>query len=69
MQADPSMCHCNGGKRGGQELNYISDVDVMYVLGDSPAQQNGGEPQSAEMVERATKMANINQRSVLKSGQ
>ena len=53
------LCVIAMGKTGGQELNYISDVDVMYVLGDFPAQQNGGESQSAEMLERATKMANI----------
>ena len=53
------LCVIAMGKTGGQELNYISDVDVMYVLGDSPDDYNGEDLQTAEMLERATKMANI----------
>lgn len=41
------------GKTGAQELNYISDVDVVYVVG--PAQ--GREVSEAQLVETGTQIA------------
>ena len=38
------------GKTGAQELNYISDVDVVYVVG--PARDSGGEPLDEEELVR-----------------
>ena len=45
------------GKTGGQELNYVSDVDVLYVA--EPALDDAGEPVcgSAEAITVATKLA------------
>ena len=45
------------GKTGGGELNYVSDVDVMYVLADSAPTED------AELtrlrLERATRIASL----------
>ncbi|MBK8447540.1 MAG: bifunctional [glutamine synthetase] adenylyltransferase/[glutamine synthetase]-adenylyl-L-tyrosine phosphorylase [Micropruina sp.] len=45
------------GKTGGQELNYVSDVDVLYIA--EPALVDAGEPacSSAEAITVATKLA------------
>ena len=46
------------GKTGAYELNYISDVDVVYVVGQAQHSQTVGEPLSEEfLVEVGTRLA------------
>ncbi len=53
------LCVIAMGKTGGGELNYISDVDVMYVLGTSPASSDQEQSGATDMIERASRMVNI----------
>ena len=43
------------GKCGGQELNYVSDVDVIFVV--EPAATDGGEPDEAGALSVGTQLA------------
>ncbi|MDD7541501.1 MAG: bifunctional [glutamine synthetase] adenylyltransferase/[glutamine synthetase]-adenylyl-L-tyrosine phosphorylase [Mobiluncus porci] len=45
------------GKTGAQELNYISDVDVIYVAGPRTSSQLPPTLDAQEALERATEMA------------
>ena len=46
------------GKTGAYELNYISDVDVVYVVGQAQHSQTVGEPLSEEfLVDVGTRLA------------
>jgi glutamate-ammonia-ligase adenylyltransferase len=44
------------GKAGGRELNYVSDVDVVFVAEPRPVHGNG-EPDEAAAVQAATRLA------------
>ena len=53
-----AFCVIAMGKTGARELNYISDVDVVYVVGQAQHSQTVGEPLSEEfLVEVGTRLA------------
>ena len=55
--AEVRLCIIAMGKTGGGELNYVSDVDVMYVLADSAPTE---EPEVTRLhLERATRIASL----------
>ena len=55
--AEVPLCIIAMGKTGGGELNYVSDVDVMYVLADSAPTE---EPEVTRLhLERATRIASL----------
>lgn len=51
------LCIIAMGKTGGGELNYVSDVDVMYVLADSAPMEDTEVTRSR--LERATRIASL----------
>lgn len=55
--AEVPLCIIAMGKTGGGELNYVSDVDVMYVLADSTPTEDTEVNRSR--LERATRIASL----------
>ena len=51
------LCIIAMGKTGGGELNYVSDVDVMYVLADSAPTEDA--EVTRLRLERATRIASL----------
>ncbi|WP_159626364.1 bifunctional [glutamine synthetase] adenylyltransferase/[glutamine synthetase]-adenylyl-L-tyrosine phosphorylase [Actinomyces sp. zg296] len=57
------------GKAGGRELNYISDVDVIHVVGPAAAVAGTAEePDEAELVRVGTEIAGLLRRATSASG-
>ena len=45
------------GKTGAYELNYVSDVDVVYVVGPAREPRGAGEPSEEHLVDVGTRLA------------
>lgn len=54
----PGFCVLALGKLGAEELNYSSDVDLVYVQGDLPAALSGG-PRDLSPEEYFTRLAGL----------